>query len=220
MMRALKEAIKSWKRYFYARRYRKKPRIFSIDGEENVLPSGFLSGKTQPLEVEIGCGRGKFLVARAEKHPERYFLGIDKAGKWMKRGWRRAQRKQLNNLRFLKWDARAALGWLKPKTVHIIHIYFPDPWPKKRHRERRLVDAGFLKKLHSKLIRSGLIEIATDDQDYFGAIKKAVQKTAKYWDNTRESVNARLFEPELKTNYELKFEAEGRPLYYLELRKK
>jgi len=172
------------------------------------------------LEVEIGCGKGKFLVARAEENPHIHFLGIDKAGKWMKRGARRSERKGLNNLVFLKGDVREILNKeLKLQSVSVFHIYFPDPWPKRRHRRRRLLSEDFFKKLHTLLKPEGLIEIATDDEDYFSDIKKVVEKTEIAWGKISETVNQRPFPAILRTNYEIKYEAQGKPLYYLEFQK-
>ena len=78
----------------------------------------------------------------------------------------------------------------------------------------------FLTLLHARLIPGGLVEIATDDKDYFGAMKKTIAATAELWENVRETVNERIFGGMMKTNYELKWAAEGRPLFYAELKKR
>ena len=174
-------------------------------------------GNERPVEIDIGCGKGKFLLARAEASPEINFLGIDRVAKWMRIGEKRSQKRNLENLKFLKTECREFLAGLSPESISAFHIYFPDPWPKRRHRRRRLVSADFLGLLHSRLGLGGLIEMATDDADYRGAMKKAVEQTTQLWKTVRESVNERLAYAMLKTNYELKFEAAGRPLYYLEL---
>ena len=127
----------------------------------------------RPVEIEIGCGKGKFLIGRSQAHPEIQFLGIDRVGKWMKIGAKRSEKRNLPNLRFLKSDIRLILEKVPPEGVSVFHIYFPDPWPKRRHRKRRLVNAGFLLLLWEKLRPGGLIEMATDDLDYFTAMKKA-----------------------------------------------
>lgn len=172
-----------------------------------------------PAELEIGCGKGKFLVERAQESPERDFIGIDRAGKWMKTGDRKGAKRNLENVVFIKTEALAFLELLEPGCVEIIHMYFPDPWPKRRHRGRRLFTADYLKILNSKLKPSGLVEIATDDADYYAQIKKSVDQAGLAWENRQETVNDRICCPHLKTNYEMKFEAQGRPLYYMELKK-
>ena len=194
----------------------------------------------RPVEMEIGCGKGKFLIARAERYPEINFLGLDRINKWMNIGRGRAQKRKFENLHFLKAECREFLRRFAPasvsartgscgpdsrsgrspsRLVSVFHIYFPDPWPKRRHRNRRLVTAEFLKLLYERLAPFGLIEMATDDADYFLAMKRAMRESGFAWRSMRESVNERLIDPDLKTNYELKYTVAGKPLYYLELQK-
>lgn len=169
------------------------------------------------LEIEIGCGKGKFLLARALAHPKVVFLGIDKAGRFLRRGIGRKEKRGLANLEFIKGDVREILkGEVGLASVDVFHIYFPDPWPKRRHRKRRLLQHDFFELLAQRLKKSGSIEIATDDSDYFEAIKQVVASTLEGW-KIKESRGLRLFDPLIKTNYELKYEKEGRPLFYLSL---
>ena len=171
--------------------------------------------------MEIGCGKGKFLVARAMENPGTNFLGIDRISKFMNIGKTRAQKRTLPNIRFIRAEARAFLAEaVAPGSVIIFHIYFPDPWPKRRHQTRRVFTAELLKLLHVCLVPQGLIEIATDDKDYFEMMKKTIAATSELWENVRETVNERILGGAMKTNYELKFEAEGRPLFYAELKKR
>ena len=109
---------------------------------------------------------------------------------------------------------------IAPGSVSIFHVYFPDPWPKRRHQVRRVFTAELLRLLHSRLVVGGLVEIATDDKDYFEAMKKTIAGTAELWDNVRETVNQRILDETNKTSYEIKWAAEGRSLFYMELKKK
>jgi tRNA (guanine-N7-)-methyltransferase len=171
--------------------------------------------------MEIGCGKGKFLVARAIENPGTNFLGIDRVSKFMNIGKTRAQKRALPNIRFLRAEARVFLTEaIAPLSVSIFHIYFPDPWPKRRHQARRVFTPQLLELLHARLVPGGLVEIATDDQDYFTAMKKTIAATEELWENVREAVNERILDGMNKTNYELKWAAEGRPLYYAELKKR
>jgi tRNA (guanine-N7-)-methyltransferase len=136
-------------------------------------------------------------------------------------GKTRAQKRTLPNIRIIRAEARAFLAEaVAPGSVIIFHIYFPDPWPKRRHQTRRVFTAELLKLLHARLVPQGLIEIATDDKDYFEMMKKTIAATSELWENVRETVNERILGGAMKTNYELKFEAEGRPLFYAELKKR
>lgn len=173
-----------------------------------------------PVEIEIGCGKGKFLIARAAENPGINFLGIDMVWKWMKYGVERSSKRSLANVRFLKADAKEVVRYgLLPDSVSMFHIYFPDPWPKRRHRKRRLVTGDFLKLLHSRLVPGGAIELATDYEDYFLQMRGAVVQSGVRWRSVRETTNERVFEEDYKTNYELKYESAGRTLRYLELQK-
>ena len=99
-------------------------------------------------------------------------------------------------------------------------MYFPDPWPKRRHQRRRVVTADFLALLNARLCARGLVYLATDDRDYFAQMKGASEVTSPFWFSVRERVNQRFTRENFKTNYELKFEKAGKDLYYLELQKR
>jgi len=170
----------------------------------------------QPVEIEIGCGKGKFLISRAEQCPGINFLGIDRVAKWMKAGQRKKGRLNLQNVRFFRTDIRLVLEKTPLQSIHIFHLYFPDPWPKRRHRPRRLVTAKFLQLLHSRLLDGGLIEMATDDADYFSQMKAEAEALSFLWREKRESRER--FLDTAKTSYEIKYESAGRKLYYLELK--
>ncbi len=200
----------------------KKTKKIYVPVDPEKLPKivfGELFGNERPVEVEIGCGKGKFLLARSAENPEINFLGIDYAGKWMKIGEERGRKRRIPNLRFLKGEARQILTRFLPGSVEAFHIYFPDPWPKKRHHKRRLLGPAFLRRLDELLKPGGLIEIATDNEAYYAEIKKAVPESEVRWQNVRESVNERLAFGAVPTSYEAKYAAEKRPLYYLELKK-
>ncbi len=185
--------------------------------DDSILDFYEIFGNANPVEVEIGCGKGKFLVARALENPGINFLGLDRAVKWMKTGIKNSDKQKLANVHFLQAEIRALLERIPGQSVSLFHIYFPDPWPKRRHRKHRIVTPEFLEALDKKLAAGGSIELATDHEDYFEQMKKSVALTASLWSSVRECENQRLKDPHLKTNYELKYETEGRNLYYLEM---
>lgn len=187
--------------------------------KEETLLFRELFGNENPVEIDIGCGKGKFLVGRAQVSPAINFIGIDRAIKWMNIGKGRAEKRKLDNLRFFKTECLEFLLRLPEKSVSVFHVYFPDPWPKRRHLNRRLVTAEFLELLWTRLTPGGFLELATDHADYFSAMKQSIAQVADLWKNRRESVSHRIVHEAFKTNYELKFEKAGLPLYYLELQK-
>ncbi len=178
-------------------------------------------GNAYPVELEIGCGKGKFLVARAIENPGSNFLGIDRVSKFMNIGKTRAHKRALPNIRFIRAEARAFLtGAIAPGSVSIFHIYFPDPWPKRRHRVRRVFTPELLALLHERLMSGGLVEVATDDKDYFEAMQKTIAATDELWENVRTTMNERILGGMNKTSYEIKWAAQSRSLYYAELKKR
>lgn len=177
-------------------------------------------GNTNPIEIEIGCGKGRFIVELADRFPKINFLGLDRAGKWMKKGESKRERRNLRNLKFIKCEAKEFLReYIASGSVDTFYIYFPDPWPKQRHRERRIFEAEFLHLLHEKLIASGVVDIATDDEEYFNAIAISIRTARIVWSCVEESVNQRITHAEVCTNYEAKYRNEGRNIYYLRLQK-
>ena len=158
-------------------------------------------------------------MARSIENPGTNFLGIDRVSKFMNIGKKRAHKRALPNIRFIRAEARAFLTEaIAPGSVSIFHVYFPDPWPKRRHQVRRVFTSELLTLLHARLVPGGLVEIATDDKDYFDAMKKTIAATKELWENVRETVNERILGGMNKTSYEIKWAAEGRSLYYAELR--
>ncbi|MDB6112511.1 MAG: tigr00091: trna ((7)-)-methyltransferase [Pedosphaera sp.] len=124
--------------------------------------------QTQPLEVELGSGDGSFLVNYAKLHPERNFLGVERLLGRLRKLSRKGLRAGLTNLRGLRIESAYFVEYLlPPQSVSALHIYFPDPWPKRKHRKNRLINARFTELVHSALAPDGVIYLRTDDEDYF-----------------------------------------------------
>ena len=186
-------------------------------GEKICVPDLF--PKKQPLEIEIGCGKGRFALMRSQLHPEINMVAFDKLWKFLKRRKNRAEKEEVTNLIFFKAEAQLFLEKSVPdESVSIFHLYFPDPWPKRKHHGRRTFDLDFLKLTWKKTVPGGLFEIATDFEAYYEVMMKVIA-AQKDWKLARETVNDRIFEPTCLTNYELKYQVEGRKLHYIELRK-
>jgi len=186
----------------------------------SLPPFPEIFGNQNPVEIEIGCGKAKFLIARAVELPHVNFLGIDMVWKWMRYAVERSEKRALENAKYIKADAREIVRYgIQPESVSIFHIYFPDPWPKRRHHKRRLITGAFLRELHPLLTAGGLIELATDHSDYFRQMQGAVVHSGIKWGEVAETRDNRLFEAAAKTNYEIKYTASGRTLHYLELKK-
>jgi tRNA (guanine-N7-)-methyltransferase len=122
----------------------------------------------QPLEVELGSGDGSFLVNYARLHPERNFLGVERLLGRLRKLDRKARRAGLTNLRGVRIESAYFLEYLLPRqSVTALHVYFPDPWPKRKHRKNRLINARFTEISRQTLAPNGTVYLRTDDADYF-----------------------------------------------------
>ena len=182
---------------------------------DRPVDAAALFGRRAPLEVEIGTGKARFLIESARAHPDRDFLGIERALAYYRICRERVARSGLQNARMLRADGRIFVDTaLSPCSVRAFHIYFPDPWPKKKQKKRRLLDGVFLELVASRLKPGGILRIATDHPDYgskLGLLIETVPALERLpWD-------ALALPP--PTHYELKYAREGRPIWRFLARK-
>ena len=192
-----------------------RPADLELIPEDYFAPLDFAKIFPQPgpLEVDLGCGDGSFLIALAEGSPERNFLGIEKLAGRVKTACRKGARRGLRNLRILRIETAYAIQYLlPPASSEAVHLLFPDPWPKRKHKRRRIVTAEFLALVHRLLVPEGRLHIATDQATYFASIREVVSASSFVEESTAE----RAFP---LTTFEKRFVAQGLPIYRLELRK-
>jgi len=168
-------------------------------------------GRTGKIELEIGCGKGRYIVEAARLRPGSDLVGVERAGKWFRRAVQRAHRSSLPNLRLVQADAFDFLArWVPPGSAAAVHVYFPDPWPKQRHGKRRLLQPTLFHLAARALSTTGRLYLASDVEPYF---QTAVAEIAALG----------LFEPQpwpedapdrIPTNFAVKYAREGRPLFY------
>jgi tRNA (guanine-N7-)-methyltransferase len=159
------------------------------------------------IEVDVGCGKGRFLLARATAYPETAFLGIERQAGRIGRVARQVQRAGLANVRLLQLEASYVIeNLLPPASVSVYYIFFPDPWPKRRHHTRRLLDRAFMDHAWRTLAPGGLIHAATDDAPYFRQIAANMTGDSRFAGTTP-------FVPDEteKTDFERLFAAQGKP---------
>jgi len=131
--------------------------------------------KPAPIEVDVGCGDGSFLIATAGANPDRNFLGIERLLGRVRKTCRKAVRNGLPNVRVLRLESSYAVRYLLPaKSVNVFHVMFPDPWPKRRHHDRRLINNDFLDSVWNALLHGGELRLTTDDLPYFQHMEKVV----------------------------------------------
>jgi tRNA (guanine-N7-)-methyltransferase len=191
--------------------------------EELAGPIDFIQvfGRSGPVHIEIGSGRASFLVSQAKAEPQANFLGIEWARKYWRHAIDRIGRWSLTNVRIVRADAPVFLRDFVPEgSVDCFHIYFPDPWPKKRHHKRRLLQQSNVELLIRCLKPGGTIRIATDHADYFEQIKTVTSVLGDKVEEIEFPRPAGAREGERTgTNYERKYIQDGRPVYVIALRK-
>jgi len=127
-----------------------------------------LFAQPQPLEVELGSGDGTFIARYAQHRPDCNFLAVERLLGRLRKIDRKGLRAGLANLRLVRIEASYLLEYLLPAgSVHALHVYFPDPWPKRKHRKNRLVNARFTEISAQALVSGGRVYLRTDDPDYF-----------------------------------------------------
>lgn len=184
----------------------------SLAGLPAPLPLDELVPGRGGWEVEIGFGKGRYLLARAAADPERRFLGIEMAGEYEGLFVRRARRRGLANWLSLRGEALYLADAVLPRGfAAALHVYFPDPWPKARHHKRRLFDPQTVDLVLGLVAPGGRFSFATDFLDY-GAMVEALLRS--YPAVTVERLDGGWPEGP-RTNYEAKYVAEGRPILRL-----
>jgi tRNA (guanine-N7-)-methyltransferase len=186
-----------------------------LEAEALSRPIDFAAmfGNSNPVELEIGMGKGTFLTEQSKARPDVNFFGIEYA-RWF---WRyasdRMRRAGAKNVRTIRAEASFFLHeYVADASISVMHIYFPDPWPKARHHKRRLIQAPFVKEIERALVAGGRLQVVTDHKDYFEQIEPVLAASAlRLIEYARPgSANQSEF---VGTNFERKYRREGRPFY-------
>jgi tRNA (guanine-N7-)-methyltransferase len=185
---------------------------------ERVFP------RSAPVHIEIGSGKGTFLLNQARIHPDINYLGIEWAQKYYRHSVDRMRRWRITNVRILRADAREFIAaYLPDESIQAFHIYFPDPWPKKRHHKRRFFQPANLIQVVRTLVVGAELRTATDHAEYFRIISDLLLEHPEV---------SRCFQPIeffptaaaepgewVGSNFERKYRKEGRNIHTLALRK-
>lgn len=144
--------------------------LYTLDTLPRPCDPQLFYGRQAPWEIEVGSGKGLFLQTACEAFPERNFLGIELAARYARFCAGRLAREQLTNGRVVSGDAiRLFREWLPEQSVAAVHVYFPDPWWKKRHHKRRVMNGPFVQRIERVLQIGGLLHFWTDVEEYFAA---------------------------------------------------
>jgi len=173
-----------------------------------------LFGDSRPILVEIGSGKGLFLSNAARRRPEFGCFGVELARKYARLAAERALKAGLTNVRLWPGDAGALLARrIRDASVREVHVYFPDPWWKKRHKKRRVFNATLVASIVRILEAGGELHVATDVEEYFGVIRELVGEEPRFVEIEPPPLGEPDDDHDYLTNFERKYRIEGRPVY-------
>lgn len=162
-----------------------------------------------PVEIDLGAGDGNFAAGRAETHPEVNVLAVERLLGRARKIARKIHRRGLDNLRILRLESAYTMHWLVPRgSVAVVHLMFPDPWPKKRHHKRRLVQPAFAEAVGLALEPGGEFRFTTDHEEYFLEACEVLDAC-----ELLEPVDLWDFSTDPRTEFQQQWEAEGRSTY-------
>jgi len=171
-------------------------------------------GNTNPLRVEIGMGKGKFIMQLAKENPEIKDVGIEKYSTVLLRAIQKMEEEELPNLVFIRMDAEDLNQVFAEEEIDRIYLNFSDPWPKDRHAKRRLESREFLARYNQCLKKDGIIEFKTDNRDLFDFAVEEVPEAG--WEIVKLSYDLHhdeeLMQGNIMTEYEEKFSSMGNPI--------
>lgn len=178
-------------------------------------PVADLFPRPGPLVLDLGCGDGGFLLAMAQRFPNENFLGTERMVSRVEKVARKIGLAGLDNARILELESHYTVRWLLPAecatTVYVLH---PDPWPKRNHHHRRLVQKEFMEAVHRVLVPGGELRAQTDDKPYFQWMEKVWAECPQF-----ERIEWDVPEDWPKTDFEREYLEKGLPIYRARLRK-
>ncbi|MEQ1860086.1 MAG: tRNA (guanosine(46)-N7)-methyltransferase TrmB [Chthoniobacteraceae bacterium] len=178
-------------------------------------PVGEFFARPAPLVLDLGCGDGGFLIAMAKRNPEENFLATERLPSRVEKVARKIARSGLANARVLELESHYAVRWLLPAAcASVVYVLHPDPWPKRQHHPRRLIQVEFMEAVHRVLAPGGELRVKTDDKPYFQWMEKVFAQCPQFerleWDEPADWP---------QTDFERDFVAKGLPIYRARLRK-
>ncbi|HCJ08162.1 MAG TPA: tRNA (guanosine(46)-N7)-methyltransferase TrmB [Lachnospiraceae bacterium] len=175
-----------------------------------------------PIHIEIGMGKGQFIMTLAKEHPEINYVGIEKYSSVLVRALEKQQEMELPNIKFIRMEAENIAEVFAPDEVARIYLNFSDPWPKDRHAKRRLTSVQFLQRYENILQKDGHLIFKTDNRDLFDFSLEQVEE-AEHWillNHTFDLHHSEYVEGNVMTEYEQRFVEKGNAICRMEIMQK
>ncbi len=173
-----------------------------------------LFGDDRPVVLEIGSGKGLFLANAAAARPDQGFFGIEISKKYARLAAERIVKAGLANVRLWPADAGRLMSHrVIPASLREVHVYFPDPWWKKRHKKRRVFNETLVASIARGLAPGGELHVATDVEEYFGVIRELVAADPRFVEIEPPPLGDPEHDQDYLTNFERKYRIEGRAVY-------
>jgi tRNA (guanine-N7-)-methyltransferase len=190
------------------------PYLVELSDPPALLDWPALFGNANPVEVEVGFGKGLFLVTEGPRRPAVNFLGVEIERKYTLFTATRLAKRGLRNVRVACADAKRFFrDGIADASVQAVHVYFPDPWWKKRHHKRRLFNEEFTAQCLRVLRPAGRLHIASDVEEYFGIMKELLAQEPRWEQLPPPEEHQPEHDLDYLTNFERKYRQQGRPIY-------
>ena len=171
-------------------------------------------GNNNPVHIEIGMGKGDFIIENALRYPNINFIGIEKYDSVIARAIEKLNDKELPNLRLIRMDARL-IDEVFDKEIDVLYLNFSDPWPKKRHAKKRLTSDIFLDKYKNIFKKDNIIIMKTDNQNLFEYSLESLSRNGFILEKVSLDLHSSDIENNIETEYEKRFVAKGNNIYYV-----
>ncbi|MHC4140730.1 MAG: tRNA (guanosine(46)-N7)-methyltransferase TrmB [Planctomycetota bacterium] len=190
--------------------------------EGRVDPRAWFEHADRPFEIEIGTGKGTFLVQQAPLRPQVNYLGIEKTLEFYRYAADRIRRRALANVRILWAEAGEFLRfWCADGVAAVVHLYFSDPWPKKRHHKRRVIQDQALAELHRVIEPGGELRLVTDHDELWAWYEDHVRRHEHLFERRPfDRVESAGADEIVGSNFERKYRTKGRPFHAMTLVKR
>lgn len=195
---------------------------FCLEWQDLPQPfsAGQLFGREAPLEVEVGSGKGLFLAQASAANPDRDYLGVEMSGRYARFAAARLARQGQRNAKILHADAARLFAELLPATAAVaVHIYFPDPWWKKRHQKRRIISERFVRDVERVLEPAGKLHFWTDVEAYYRSTLELIASHTSLLGPLPVPEQPAAHDLDYRTHFERRMRLHGLPVFRAEFRK-